>query len=163
MENDRFVISHVLYRLLYMRKSPITRIRTYILNIYACGNWKARKSARTFSISMHAEIGNHAKPHVDSLQLYIRKALNQLSRTYDSLLGWRIIQTIQPITDHWSFCPWYLRKRGDRESGEGMTAENKREYPRRERTEGKTAESMRSYPSVGKSGKSVVANYWRMC
>ena len=48
-----------------------------------------------------------------------------------------------------------------------MTAENTREYPRRKRTEGmtegKTAESMRSYPSVGKSGKSVVANYWRMC
>ena len=50
-----------------------------------------------------------------------------------------------------------------RERTEGMTAENKREYPRRERTEGKIAESMRSYPSVGKSGKSVVANYWRMC
>ena len=46
---------------------------------------------------MHVEIGKHAKPHVDSLQLYIRKALNQLSRTYDSLLGWRNNQTIQPI------------------------------------------------------------------
>gem|GEM_PF-4986718 len=44
-----------------------------------------------------------------------------------------------------------------------MTEENTREYPRQERTEGRTAESMRSYPSVGKSGKSVVANYWRMC
>ena len=80
-----------------MWKLESTRNRTYILNIYACGNWKARETARTFSISMHAEIGNHAKPHVDSLQLYIRKALNQLSRTYDSLLGWRNNQTIQPI------------------------------------------------------------------
>lgn len=139
----------------------------YFTGSCTCVNHQSRESARTFSISMHVEIGKHAKLHVDSLQLYIRKALNQLSRTYDSLLGWRNIQTIQPITDHWSFCPWYLRKRGERESGEGMTAENTREYPRWERTEGMTAgmtaESMRSYPSVGKSGKSVVANYWRMC
>ncbi len=64
MENDRFVIPHVLYRLLYMRKSPITRIRTYILNIYACGNWKAREIACRFSPTIYTKGFKPAKPHV---------------------------------------------------------------------------------------------------
>ena len=73
---------HVHSQYLCMRKLESTRIHTYILNIYACGNWKARETARTFSISMHAEIGRHAKPHVHSQYLCMRKLEITRNRTY---------------------------------------------------------------------------------
>ena len=49
---------------LCMREMAESRIRRYILGSYACGKWQNRKSAGTFSASVHAGNGKIANPQV---------------------------------------------------------------------------------------------------